>query len=74
MTSVVRANGGDVEFEKTSEGIALLSDFEIGEHTVVLKDGVYATSLTFVRANLLIADKSALDAWGTGWKAGGTEF
>lgn len=74
VTSVVRANGGDVEFEKTSEGIALLSDFEIGEHTVVLKDGVYATSLTFVRANLLIADKSALDAWGTGWKAGGTEY
>lgn len=74
VTSVVRANGGDVEFEKTSEGISLLSDFEIGEHTVVLKDGVYATSLTFVRANLLIADKAALDAWGTGWKAGGTEY
>lgn len=74
VTSVVRANGGDVEFEKTSEGIALRSEFEIGEHTVVLKDGVYATSLTFVRANLLIADKAALDAWGMSWVPAGTEY
>lgn len=74
ITSVVRANGGEVQTESVADGLKLISDFEIGEHTLILKDGVYATSITFVRANVLISDKAGLDAWGTGWKPAGTEY